>query len=126
MQAAAMRRVDRLGLEAPALQPAPGEAGIGASLGAVAVQHVDPELAGELGHLSGHAPVAEADLPGHGDAGQTERAIVGEPSHGHWIAFGSRVANDADLGAETSLGEREVVDVAEQAAYRRAQAMQNA
>ncbi len=53
MQAAAMRRVDRLHLQAFALQLAAGKPRIGAALGAVAVQHIDAELAGEPGHLAG-------------------------------------------------------------------------
>ena len=36
-----------------------------------------------------------------------------------------RIANDADLGPELCLPERQIVDVAEQTSDRRAQAMQN-
>ena len=57
-----MWRVDGLDPGAFALQPWRREPRIGAAFGAVAVQHVDLELAGELGNLAGGAPVAEPDL----------------------------------------------------------------
>ena len=93
---------------------------IGAAFGAVAVQHVDLELAGELGDLAGGAPVAEPDLARHGNAGETEHAIVGQAPERNRIAARARIADDADLGPELGLRQRQIVDVAEQTSDRRA------
>ena len=105
-----------------------GEPRIGAALGAVAVQHVDAELGGELGDLCHGAPVAEAELAGHGNARQAEGAIVAQTAelHGDFIAAGARIAHHADFRPKLGLAKGEIVHVAEQAADRRAQAMQDA
>ena len=125
MQAAAMRRIDRLDPGAFALQPPRRQPRIGAALGAVAVQHVDLELAGEPRDFAGGPPIAETELARHGNAGEAKHAIVGEATERNRIALGARIANDADLGPELCLPQRQIVDVAEQTSDRRAQAMQN-
>jgi hypothetical protein len=94
-------------------------------LGAVAVQHVGLQLASEPRDFAGGPPIAEAELPRHGNAGDAQHAIVGEATERNRIALGLRIANDADLGPELCLPQRQIVDVAEQTSDRRAQAMQN-
>jgi hypothetical protein len=121
-----MRRIDRLHLQALALQLARGEPRIGAALGAVTMQHISPKLCRNTPNLGGCAPIAEADLPAHGNSGEAERTIVRQAAERHGIAFGAGIADHSDLGAKLGLAKREVVDVAEQASDGCAQAMQNA
>ena len=120
-----MRRIDGLHLHAFALQPAAGQPRIGSAFGAMTVQDVDAKLGGEPGDLAGSPPVAETDMAGHGHARQPEHAIVGQTAERHRIALGAGIADDADLGPELGLAQRQIVDVAEQTPDRRAQAMQN-
>ena len=54
-----------------------------------------------------------------------KHAIVGQAAERNRIALGARIADDADLGPELGLAQRQIVDVAEQTPDRRAQAMQN-
>ncbi len=121
-----MRRVDGLHLHALALQLAAGKPRIGPALGAVTVQDVDAELGGKPRDLADSAPVAEAEMAGHGNARQPERAIIGQAAERHRVALGAGIADDADLGPKLGLAQRQIVDVAEQTPDRRAQAMQNA
>ena len=128
MQAAAVGRVDDLHLHALALQLATGKPRIGAALGAVAVQHVDAELGGELGDFCNRAPVVKAERAGHGNSGQAKSAIVAQTTelHGDFIAAGARIAHHADFRPKLCLSQGKIVHMAEQAADRRAQAMQDA
>src|SRR5262245_66683131 len=126
VQAPAMRRVDRLHLLALTLQLTPGKPRIGPTFGAVTVEDVDPELGAEAGDAPGYAPVANADIVGHRNAGQPKHAIVGKAPERNRIAFGAGIADDADLGPKLGLAQREVVDVPEEAPRGRAQAMQYA
>ena len=89
MQAAAMRCIDCLDPGAFALQPPRRQPCIGAALGAVAVQHVDLELAGEPRDFAGGPPIAETELARHGNAGEAQHAIVGEATERNRIALGA-------------------------------------
>jgi hypothetical protein len=87
---------------------------------------VDVELGGEAGDAPRRAPVANADIVGHGNAGQSEHAIIGKASECDRIALGLGVAHNADLGPKLGLAQSEVVDMPEKAPSGRAQAMQYA
>jgi hypothetical protein len=128
MQAAAMGRVHRLHVLSLALQLARREPRIGAPLGAVAVQDIEVEFGGKPRDLAEGAPVSEADIALHGNPRDAERAIVDEAAHlgADLIAAALRVADDAYFAAELRLAHGQIVHMAEQAADRRAQTMQDA
>ena len=126
MQAPAMRRVDRLHFLAFALQLAAGKPGIGPAFGAVTVKDVHVELGGKAGDAPRRAPVAYADIVGHGNAGEPEHAIIGKAPERDRIAFGLGIAHDTDFSPELDLAQSEVVDMPEEAPGGRAQAMQYA
>ena len=68
VQRPAVRCVESLDVLALAAKSAPREPGIGAALGAVAMQHVEVEPAGVRGHLVRSLIVADAGLAAHGQA----------------------------------------------------------
>ena len=71
--------------------------------------------------------VAAADIPRHRDAGEAEREHLGEIGERGIGAFAAarRVGNDADLVAARRLAAREVANMPEQSADRRAKDMQD-
>ena len=121
VQAAAMRAVDA-GDRPPAAEPGADQPAVDAALGAVAVHHVGLERA-EVAHQLAHgAQIGGRDLPAHGKSRRAER----EPrrDRGDQLvlegAAVERIADDADRVAGLRLGAGEIDDVAEDAADRRA------
>ncbi len=103
MQAAAMRRVEGV-LLCLCASAAGGKPRIGAALGAVAVQHVDAEIASRsCATLPVVLPIAEADLARHRDARDAKRAIIGEAAQRAPDRPRRCIANDADLGPKLGL-----------------------
>lgn len=121
-----MRRVDRLHFCAFAFELTCSETCMGATLGAVTVNYVNPKLGGETSNLGGGSQVAEAEPPAHGNSRQAQRAVVGEPSECGRVALDPGIADHPDLGPELGLADCKVVDMTKQAADGRVQAMQNA
>jgi len=113
MQASAMRRVDGLHLHAFALQPAGGQPRIGPAFGAVTVEDIGSKLSSEPRDLAGGTPVAETDMAGHGNARQPEHAIIGQAAERHRVTLGAGIADNAHLGPELGLAQRQIVDMAE-------------
>ena len=122
-----MWRVDHLHSLSLALQLAAGEACKGTALGAMAVQHVDAELRGEFCDPGRRAPIAESQLARHGHACEPEGTVILKTAelYGNLVAARTGIADDAHLGSESRLAEREVVHVAEEAAHRQAHAMED-
>ena len=99
--------------------------GVGAALGAVAVEHVHVEGAQVTDQAGRQLEVVARDLPLHGEATHPEGEARGDVGDVGVLerAAGRAVADDADLVPRRRLGEREIRDVAEYPADRRADAM---
>ncbi len=122
-----MRRVDHFGAFALSELPA-GEPRISPTFGAMAVQHVDIELGGNLPDLPIGVPVVQPGFAYHGESCHPKRTAVLEPAQSHvdLAATCAGIADDANLGTEFGLADGQIVHMAKQAADRRAQAMQDA
>jgi hypothetical protein len=61
----------------------------------------------------------------HREARQSEHAIIGEAPKRDGITLNAGIADDSNFRSHLGLSQRKIVDVAEEASNRRAQAMQN-
>ena len=116
-----MRRVDPDGVADA------GKPRVGAALGAMAVDHVGADLGGAPCDMRGRPHVAEPDLPAHRDTREAERE-VGRQFREHRFgarAAGRRIGDQPDAVSARGLSAREIDHVAEQAADRGAQHVQN-
>ena len=128
IQAAAVRRVERFDALAFAVEFARGEAGIGASLGAMAMQHVEVQSSRASGNRAVGGEIAETRPAAHGCAQDTEfecrlvcrKLVVRQP------VFSVAVGEDANVMTAACLFGGEVEDVTEEAADRSAKAVQDA
>ena len=78
---------------------------MGATLGAVTVNYVNPKLGGETSNLGGGSQVAEAEPPAHGNARQAQRTVVGEPSERGRVALNPGIADHPNLSPELGLAD---------------------
>ena len=128
MQAAAMWRVERIGLVVLALESSACEADIRATFRAMPVQYVDAALHGEPGNSAIILPVGEVDIAAHLQPRYAERAGVSQSAQSSRGLLSTRacITDDADIEPEPGLTPRQIVHVAKQASDRRSQAMQDA
>ena len=91
------------------------------------MQHVGPGLARAPRNMPLRRDVAHSDVAAHRHAGEAEREVRGERREGRCGAFatGRGIGHDADLVAARRLTAREIEHVAEQAADRRPQDVEN-
>src|SRR6185312_14146709 len=117
VQRAPMRRVD-----ADGLAHARPQADDGASLGAVAVQHIRLQSGDQAAKAHPHRKVGRPRLAVTGDAVYAKREARGDLCKRlvGALAAGEAVGNDADLVAAVGLAVGEIDDVTENAADRRA------
>jgi hypothetical protein len=90
------------------------------------MKNVDFKLGGKAPHLASSLQVAETEIAAHGNAREAERAVVGKAGERSSIALDPGIADHPDFSPELGLADCKIVDVAEQAADGRVQAMQNA
>src|SRR5688572_6846545 len=110
MEAAAMGGVDAGDAAAIGLEEGAGEAGIGAALGAMAMEDVGAEGLGGLVDAAGAGEVRDRDLSFHRHTDEAEgedRSELGEELLLEGAA-GGRIADDADLMAGRRLGAAEI------------------
>src|SRR5262249_32827849 len=127
MQAAAVRAVDA-GDRPPAAEPAADQTAVAAALRAVAMHHVGRERADMAQEIARGAQVGRRDLAAHGKARSAEGEARGD-CRDQVVLEGAaleRVADDPDVVAGGRLRGREIEDVAEDAADRRAHQMDDA
>ncbi len=123
MQHAAMRRVDTHDVLADR-----GEADQRTRFGAVAVQDGGIERANQMGEFGNGEHIRRVRRPSHRHPVHAQRHFRrdGFQRRGGAVAAGQAVGDDADLMAAVGLSRRQIEDVADDAADRRADGVENA
>ena len=123
-----MRAIDARHLAATHAQHRADGPGEDAALGAMTVQDIGLEIANVPVEAACGFQVARGDLAPHRETRDAEGELRGEAGNGRILerAAGRSVANDANLMAGPGLGDRQIRDVAENAADRSADDMNDA